>query len=248
SNRKAGQALPRLLEYAGVSFGSLGIEENCCGDQAHKTGAGDIFSELARKNEELFLRAGVRKILTVSPHCLNAFKNLYTNLRGFIDTEHYSELLDRLLAEGRLRPALEVASVVTYHDPCYLGRHNGIYEAPRRVLQSIPGLKLVEMTNNRESSLCCGGGGGGAWNDYPHRQSLGVLRVKEALGTGAEVIATACPYCIHMLNDAVRDLGVEKQIAVCDLAELLLQSVVARDEANMIGHIDLDTSREVCHV
>ncbi|MBU1397662.1 MAG: (Fe-S)-binding protein, partial [Proteobacteria bacterium] len=138
-------ALPRLLEYAGVSFGSLGIEENCCGDQAHKTGADDIFLELARKNEELFLRADVRKILAVSPHCLNAFKNLYANLRGFIDTEHYSELLDRLLAEGRLRPVLEVASVVTYHDPCYLGRHNGIYEAPRRILQSIPGLKLVEM-------------------------------------------------------------------------------------------------------
>jgi len=246
--RKAGQALPRLLEYAGVSFGSLGTEENCCGDQAHKIGAGDIFSELSRKNTELFLRADVRKILTVSPHCLNAFKNLYTDLRGFAGAEHYSELLDRLLAEGRLKPALEVASVVTYHDPCYLGRHNGIYEAPRRVLQSIPGLKLVEMTNNRESSLCCGGGGGGAWNDFPYRQNLGVLRIKEALGTGAEMIATACPYCIRMLDHAVRELRVEKQIAVCDLAELLLRSVMVRDETTVIGHIDLGISREVCHV
>ena len=246
--RKAGQALPRLLEYAGVSFGSLGTEENCCGDQAHKIGAGDIFSELSRKNTELFLRADVRKILTVSPHCLNAFKNLYTDLRGFAGAGHYSELLDRLLAEGRLKPALEVASVVTYHDPCYLGRHNGIYEAPRRVLQSIPGLKLVEMTNNRESSLCCGGGGGGAWNDFPYRQNLGVLRIKEALGTGAEMIATACPYCIRMLDHAVRELRVEKQIAVCDLAELLLRSVMVRDETTVIGHIDLGISREVCHV
>lgn len=247
-NRKAGQALPRLLEYAGVSFGTLGTEENCCGDQAHKIGAADIFSGLSRKNTELFLRADIRKILAVSPHCLNAFKNLYPDLRGFIDTEHYSELLDRLIAEGRLRPALEVASVVTYHDPCYLGRHNGIYEAPRRVLQSIPGLRLVEMTNNRESSLCCGGGGGGAWSDYPHRQNLGVLRVEEALGTGAGVIATSCPYCIRMLNDAIRELGVGKQIIVCDLAELLLQSVVTKNEANMIGHIDLGFTREVCHV
>jgi Fe-S oxidoreductase len=248
SNRKAGQALPQLLEYAGISFGTLGTEENCCGDQAHKIGAADIFSELASKNTELFLGADVQKILTTSPHCLNAFKNDYAELKGSVGSEHYTELLDHLIAEGRLKPTLEVTSTVTYHDPCYLGRHNGIYAAPRRVLQSIPGLTLVEMSSNREGSLCCGGGGGGAWNEVPLSENFGVLRVKQALATGAEVIATACPYCIRMLNDGVRKLGVENQIVVQDLAELLLQSVVIRDETGTAEYISVGVDQEVKHV
>jgi Fe-S oxidoreductase len=248
SNSKAGRALPQLLEYAGISFGTFGTEESCCGDQAHKLGAAEIFSELARQNTELFLHGGVEKILTTSPHCLNAFKNNYAELKGSVLNEHYTELLDRLLAEGRLRPTLEVASTVTYHDPCYLGRHNSIYEAPRRVLKSIPGLRLVEMANNRESSLCCGGGGGGAWNDDLAQQGFGVLRIRQALNTGAEVIATACPYCIRMLNDGVRELGVKNQIVVRDLAELLLQSVVARDERIIKERVDLGFDQEVRHV
>jgi Fe-S oxidoreductase len=236
SNREAGLALPQLLEYAGISFGTLGTEENCCGDQAHKIGAADIFSELAFKNTELFLGAGVQKILTTSPHCLNAFKNDYAELKGSVGSEHYTELLDHLIAEGQLRPTLEVTSTVTYHDPCYLGRHNGIYEAPRRVLQSIPGLTLVELASNREGSLCCGGGGGGAWSDYSPSEGFGVLRVRQALSIGAEMIATACK------------LGVENQIVVRDLAELLLQSVVMRDEASMAERVDLGFDQEVRHV
>jgi Fe-S oxidoreductase len=246
--KKAGRALAQLLEYAGVTFGTLGVEESCCGDPAHKIGAGEISAELARNNTERFLHAGVKKILTTSPHCLNVFKNNYDGLKGSVSSEHYTELLDRLVAEGRLRPILEVTGKVTYHDPCYLGRHSGIYEAPRRVLRSIPGLTLIEMVNNRESSLCCGGGGGGAWGDYlPHR-SLGILRVEEALGTGAEVIVTACPYCIRMLTDAVSQLGAEDQIVVRDLAELLLQSVMMGDEVKVTHRVDLGVDREVCHV
>jgi len=248
SNRKAGQALPQLLEYAGISFGTLGAEESCCGDQAHKIGAAEIFSELALKNTELFLRAGVKKILTTSPHCLNAFKNNYAELKASVGSEHYTELLDRLLLEGRLRPTLEVAGTVTYHDPCYLGRHNSIYKAPRRILQSIPRLKLVEMANNRESSLCCGGGGGGAWSDDTPGQNFGVLRIKEALRTGAEVLTTACPYCIRMLNKGVKELGVENQVVVKDIAELLLQSVVVKDEISIKERVDLGIDQEVRHV
>jgi Fe-S oxidoreductase len=248
SNREAGRALPQLLESAGISFGTLGTEENCCGDQAHKIGAADIFSELAFKNTELFLGAGVQKILTTSPHCLKAFKNDYAELKGSVGSEHYTELLDRLIAEGRLRPTLEVPSTVTYHDPCYLGRHSSIYDEPRRVLQSIPGLMLVEMASTREGSLCCGGGGGGAWNDVPSNENFGVLRVKQALATGAEVIATACPYCIRMLNEGVRELGAEKQIVVQDLAALLLQSVVMRDETGTAEYISVGVDQEVKHV
>ncbi len=190
----------------------------------------------------------MQKILTTSPHCLNAFKNSYVALKGSITSEHYTELFDRLITNGRLKPTLEVAATVTYHDPCYLGRHNGIYEAPRRVLQSIPGLALIEMASNKESSLCCGGGGGGAWGDAPRGLRLGELRVKEALSTGAEVIATACPYCIRMLNDAVRSLRVADRIAVRDIAELLMQSVMMKDKAKMMEHVDLGVDREVCHV
>jgi len=248
SNRAAGRVLPQLLEKAGVSFGTLGTAENCCGDQAHKIGASHIFSELALKNTDLFAGAGVKKILTASPHCLNAFRNNYAGLNGSVDIAHYTELLSRLIAENRLRPIQAVNRTVTYHDPCYLGRHNGIYEAPRRVLQSIPGLTLVEMASNRENSLCCGGGGGGAWNEAPPGQRLGVLRVQEALTTGADVIATACPYCIRMLNDAVKELGVENQIAVQDLAELLWQSVALKADANIAEHVYSGFDQEVCHV
>jgi quinone-modifying oxidoreductase subunit QmoC len=247
-NRNAGRALHQLLAHAGIAFGTLGDKEICCGDPAHRIGAGEISSALIRNNTDLFLRAGVNMILTTSPHCLNAFKNNYSGLKGSVDSQHYAELLERLVVEGRLKPLLEVAKKVTYHDPCYLGRHQGIYEAPRRVLRSIPGLMLVEMASNREGSLCCGGGGGGAWRDYPTPQHLGVLRVKEALDTGAEEIVTACPYCIRMLNDAVRQLGIEDQIGVRDLAELLWQSVVMEDEVQMTQRLDLGFAQEVCNV
>jgi Fe-S oxidoreductase len=247
-NRFAGRALCLLLEYAGIAFGTLGAEESCCGDPAHRVGADEIFSENALKNTDLFLQAGVQKILTTSPHCLNAFKNSYAGLKDHVASDHYTEVLDRLVTQGRLKPTLEVPATVTYHDPCYLGRHQGIYEAPRRVLMKIPGLTLVEMASTRENSLCCGGGGGGAWGDYPRNQRLDVLRVEEALSTGAEVIATACPYCSRMLNDAVRVLGVGDRIVVRDLAELLLQSVMMKDEAKMTERDDLGVDREVCHV
>jgi Fe-S oxidoreductase len=248
SNRKAGQALPQLLAYADIAFGILGTEQSCCGDPAFMLGAGEIFSGLASKNSELFLRAGVKRILTTSPHCLNTFKNSYAGLKASVAIEHYSEFLDQLVAQGRIIPTLEVAATVTYHDPCFLGRHQGIYDAPRRILQSIPGLTLIEMVNTKKSSLCCGGGGGGAWSDDVPSDRLGMLRVEQALSTGAEVIATACPYCIRMLNNAVRTLGVEDQIFVRDLAEILMQSVLMRDAAKMTEYVDLGVDQEVCHV
>jgi Fe-S oxidoreductase len=224
-NAKAGRALARLLQEGGVSFGLLGDEEGCCGDQARKVGAEDVFEKLARANIDLFEERGVERALVTSPHCLNAFRKDYAHLGGGPVSEHYVEVLDRLITENRLKPSKEVSRTVTYHDPCYLGRHNGIYDAPRRVLQSIPGLKLVEMPRSREESLCCGGGGGGIWAEYEVEERFAVLRVREALDTGADVIATACPYCVLMLEDAVKVLGVEKKIEILDVAELLAQSV-----------------------
>jgi Fe-S oxidoreductase len=248
ANHKAARALVQLLECAGIAYGTLGTEESCCGDPAHRIGADETFTQIALKNTDLLFQAGVKKILTTSPHCLNAFKNNYADLKGSIVSEHYTELLDRLVTQGRLKPTLQVPATVTYHDPCYLGRHQGVYEAPRRVLQSIPGLTLVEMANHKESSLCCGGGGGGAWSDYPGNKRLDVLRIEEALSTGAGVIATACPYCTRMLNEAVRALGVGDRIVVRDLTELLWQSVRMKDEAKITQRVESVIDREVCHV
>lgn len=224
-SQKAGQALVNLLKIADISFGSFGKNELCCGDIANKTGAKEIASELVEKNTNQFLEAGVQKIVTTSPHCLNAFKKDYPDLNDTIKKEHYVELLSKLISDDRLKPQKELNCKVTYHDPCYLGRYNSIYEEPRQILKSIPGLELVEMKNNRERSLCCGGGGSGAFKNQARGESLGELRINQALDEGVNIIATACPYCIRMLNEAIQKMGVQKKIAVNDVAELLIQSV-----------------------
>jgi Fe-S oxidoreductase len=223
-SQKAGIALLRLLDHAGVSYGTLGTGESCCGDLADKIGAADIAADLTRKNTEMFLTAGVAKILTLSPHCLNSFKKNYEGLEK-ITQVHSTELLDELIQKGSINPVKRLDLKLTYHDPCYLGRHSAIYEAPRRIIESIPGITLIEMQNNRERSFCCGGGGGGPWKDRLSKESLGEIRIKEAIGTGAGVIATACPYCIRTLNEAIAKLGVGNKIKVRDIAELLLESV-----------------------
>jgi Fe-S oxidoreductase len=228
-NSTAGRALVQLLAHAEVPFGTLGVKESCCGDLALQIGEAETFSALAAQNSRRFSESGVRRLMTTSPHCLHAFQKHYAELKDKrIACEHYVEVLDRLLAEGRLQATCACPSVVTYHDPCYLGRHHGIYDAPRRLLQHIPGLVLVEMANSREDSICCGGGGGGAFDPdrTPARR-----RVEEALASGAEVLATACPYCIRLLNETVETLGVGDRIAVRDVAELLLQAVSVADTA-----------------
>jgi Fe-S oxidoreductase len=225
-NHDGGNALLQLLIKAGVSFGTLGVLENCCGDHARLAGADSVFNELCRSNTGLFIQSGVKKILSSSPHCLNAFKNAYPGLKGRTEFIHYTELLDHLIKEDRIKPAFKTGLTVTYHDPCHLGRYSDIYEEPRRILTSIPELIFVEMTNNRENSLCCGGGSPNGWRGKADSGDFGVRRIEEALGTGADVVSTACPYCIRMLNEAVRRLGAGKRIKVMDVAQLLLQSVI----------------------
>jgi Fe-S oxidoreductase len=246
--QQTGISLVRLITQAGISFGTLGTQESCCGDPAHKTGSRDISANLIRRNTDLFLQSGVEKLLTTSPHCLNMFRNAYTELKGSLTAEHYTELLDHLIETGRLEPVKEIDRIITYHDPCYLGRYNGIYEAPRRILQSIPGLKLIEMPNSKERSVCCGGGGGGAWQDLPVEERLGVLRIREAMFTGAEVIVTTCPFCIRMLNQAIAELGVEGRIVVRELAELLWEAVDVKGELSRKAHVNHVIDQEVVHV
>ncbi len=223
-NRRVGQAMVSILQQAGVSFGSLGTAESCCGDQARKVGAQDVYEELESQNLALFEEHEVRNVIVASPHCLQTINREYAAKRK-VHAIHYAQLFDKLVKSGKLALSRPVEAKVTYHDPCYLGRHAGEYEAPREVLRAVPGLTLLEMPRNRERSLCCGGGGGGLWLDVPAEERFSVLRVQEAIDTGAEVIATACPYCTAMLEDAIKNLDVEDSIRVLDLAELVAQSM-----------------------
>ena len=224
-NQKAGKALLKVLKAGGVDFGILGEKESCCGDAIRKLGGEEIFGKLAGNNMALFEEKGVEKIITGSPHCYNSFIKDYSELDGHYDVVHYTQLFLDLIKEGKIRPEGKFEKRVTYHDPCYLGRHNNIYEPPRDVLKAIPGLELVEMERNRENSLCCGGGGGGVWNEIPAEERFSVLRVQEAAETGAEIIATACPYCVLMLEDALKTVGKDEEIRVMDIAEIMMESI-----------------------
>jgi len=246
-NQQAGLALPRLLDQAGISFGSLGTREQCCGDPALQMGAEGIFTALSQANQALFHERHVGTILTVSPHCYHTFKKAYTNATSAPTIAHYTQLLDHLITSGDLTPQGEVPATVTYHDPCYLGRHHGITEAPRRILREIPGLTLVEMRDNRSQSICCGGGGGCAFSQNGSGNILADVRIQQALDVQADVIATACPYCLHMLQKAADARKHSGSIRVQDIAELLFQSIEKSYNQSMPIHINLELDQEVLH-
>jgi Fe-S oxidoreductase len=224
-NQKAARALVKVLQACGVDFGVIGEKESCCGDACRKLGGEELFSRLAQANLALFEEKGVGKLLVASPHCMNAFRKDYRQIGGNLDAVHYSVLLANLLNQGKLQPKKDLHLKVTYHDPCYLGRHNGIYEPPRELIRAIPGVDLVEMRRNRDESLCCGGGGGGIWMEVPSGERFSELRVAEAEETGAEVIVAACPYCISMFEDALKTTGRSETMRVMELSELLLESL-----------------------
>lgn len=224
-NQKAARALVKVLQACGVDFGVVEERENCCGDACRKLGGEELFARLAQGNLTLFEEKEVGKLLVTSPHCMNAFRKDYQQLGGNLDVVHYSVLLANLLRQGKLEPKKDLHLKVTYHDPCYLGRHNGIYEPPRELIRAIPGVDLVEMRRNRDESLCCGGGGGGIWMEVPSGERFSELRVAEAEETGAEVLVAACPYCISMFEDALKTTGRSERMRVMELSELLLESL-----------------------
>ena len=219
--RKVAVATADILNRAGVGFGILGPLESCCGESIRKAGDEGVFRRLARENIKTFIDHGVRKILVSSPHCYHTFKNEYPEFMVQFEVVHVSQLLARLLEEGRLRIAGEAPLRVAYHDPCYLGRHNGIFDEPREVLGRIPGLELVELPDNRENSLCCGGGGGRIWMDTPKGERFSDLRVAQAVDVGAQVLATSCPYCIANFEDSRLALADSDALRVRDLTEIL---------------------------
>jgi Fe-S oxidoreductase len=215
-----------ILQQANVSFMTLGCEERCTGDPARRLGDESLFQNFKQKNIETLRAHGARKIVTHCPHCLNTLKNEYSDNAEFT-VVHHSQLLNTLVQEGKVQldPARSEQSI-TFHDPCYLGRHNGEYDAPRAVVASVPGTTLVEMERSREKSFCCGGGGGQMWLESAGRERVEGMRLAEAEGTGARTIATACPFCKIMLESASATAGKQELVQIRDIAELVNEAIV----------------------
>ncbi|MFH1933366.1 MAG: (Fe-S)-binding protein [Pseudomonadota bacterium] len=223
--KKVAKATANILNLAGVDFGILGPKENCCGESIRKTGDEELFKRLARENIKTFIDNGVKKILVSSPHCYHTFKNEYPEFMVDFEVVHISQYVFELINEGRLELTKEYGKKVTYHDPCYLGRHNGIYDEPREALNKTPGLELIEMPESRVDSLCCGGGGGRIWMETPKGERFSDLRLEQAIGVGAEVLVTSCPYCIANFEDSRLTLNVTENIEVKDITEILQEVI-----------------------
>jgi Fe-S oxidoreductase len=223
--KKVTSATVAILKQAGVDFGILGTKENCCGESIRKTGDEALFKRLARENIKTFIDAGVHKILVSSPHCYHTFKNEYTQFNVSFEVVHISQYLFQLIEQGRLHLKGDCNMSVTYHDPCYLGRHNGIYDEPRAVLGCVPGLKLVEMDESKRNSLCCGGGGGGIWTETAKGERFADLRLAQAQETGASILVTACPYCITNFEESRLALGDTPGIEIKDITEVIQEVI-----------------------
>jgi Fe-S oxidoreductase len=225
SVQRVARATAAVLKKAGVNFGILGNRANCCGESVRKAGDEAVFKQLAQNNITALEEAGVRNIIVSSPHCYHALKNEYPRLGASFEVTHVSQYLLELLKQERLKLTKEVNLKVVYHDPCYLGRHNNIYDEPREVLRSIPGLELVELADHREFSLCCGGGGGRIWMETKSGERFSDLRLNQAIETGATVLAVACPYCMLNFNDSVLTQDKGDLIEVRDIAELVQEAL-----------------------
>ncbi|HEX74414.1 MAG TPA: (Fe-S)-binding protein [Dehalococcoidia bacterium] len=222
------QAMAKLLKSAGVKFGILGSAESCCGEPARRLGNEYIFQMQAEKNIELLKGYNVKKIVTACPHCFNTLKNEYPQFGGNFEVIHHTEFIANLLKEGKLRIIKGGGGVVVYHDPCYLGRYNDIYEPPRQVLNSMPDITLVEAGQNRERSFCCGGGGGRMWLEEHIGKRISELRIEQIITTKAQTVVTACPFCLQMFDDAIKAKEAEEWLKVTDIAELVAESAIYR--------------------
>jgi Fe-S oxidoreductase/nitrate reductase gamma subunit len=221
---KVAQSIGKLLKLAGVKFGVLGTEESCCGDPARRLGNEYLYQMQVLKNIETFKAYNVKKIVTGCAHCYNTLKNEYPQFGGDFQVIHHSEYLLQLIQEGKLKVAPIPGVKVTYHDACYLGRYNNIFEPPRQVLSQIPGVTLSEISRSRERNFCCGAGGGHLWlEEQKVGERINVMRTDQAMATGAGIVATACPYCLQMFQDGIKSKAAEETMKVMDIAELLTE-------------------------
>ncbi|HZS05272.1 MAG TPA: heterodisulfide reductase-related iron-sulfur binding cluster [Blastocatellia bacterium] len=224
-NQKVTRAVAQLLTQAGVNFAILGREEKCTGDPARRIGNEFLFETLAKENTAMLNRYGVKQIVTSCPHCFNTFRHEYPQFGGHYEVWHHSEFLARLIDEGRLSTVAKADRTITFHDPCYLGRHNGVYDAPRRLVQIASKSGVVEMEQNRNNSFCCGGGGGMSFVEEPPDKRVNQERARQALETGADVVAVGCPFCMTMLEDGINARKGDRDVRVMDVAEVLWQAV-----------------------
>ncbi|MEJ2735270.1 MAG: (Fe-S)-binding protein [Anaerolineae bacterium] len=214
------RALATVFQRAGIEFGTMGIDEMCCGHEVRRIGEAEGFDDMVEGFHEMRQEFQAQRMVAVSPHCFNAFRNEYGELP--FQVQHYSQLLVELLDQGKLVLPNEVRKKVTYHDPCFLGKHNQIYDEPRHILRSIPGVEFEDLDRSRERSVCCEGGGGRMWAEGTNiEERLAHQRVRDAVDLGAEVLAVACPFCLLTLEDAVKILGLDDKLQVMDIMELV---------------------------
>jgi Fe-S oxidoreductase len=224
-NMKVSAAFGKILKAAGVNFGILGEEESCCGDPARRMGNEYLFQMQATKNIETFKRYGVKKIVVTCPHGYNMLKNEYPQFGGNFEVIHHSQYIAELIQKGRLELKKNVSEKITYHDGCYLGRHNDVYSEPRQVIKAIPEAQLREMAQRRGKSFCCGAGGGHMWMEETVGTRISEMRTEQALETKASVLATACPFCLQMFEDAIKAKEASEDITTMDIAEIVAQAI-----------------------
>ncbi|WP_338450655.1 (Fe-S)-binding protein [Niallia oryzisoli] len=225
-SQKLTQSFVRLLNHAGVKFAILGNEEKNSGDTPRRIGNEFLFQELANANIETFKKYNVKKIVTMDPHAFNTLKNEYPEFGLEAEVYHHTQLLAMLLEEGMLKPNKTLDEVITYHDSCYLGRYNNVYDAPRDILKAIPGVTLVEPERKRETAMCCGAGGGLMWMEEDTGTRINVARTEQLLETNPTIISTGCPYCLTMIGDGTKAKEVEEEVQTLDVVEILEKSVM----------------------
>ncbi len=219
--QQVAKATVKNFTNLGIDFSILGNKETCCGNEVYSLGEKGLFEILVEKNLELFDRYDIDNIITTSPHCFNAFKNRYGK---DLSVQHYTQYFADLIDKKKLEFSRKCEKVVTFQDPCFLGRHNDIYDEPRKIIESLPGVEFLELTMSRKRSVCCEGGGGRMWHDIPGER-LAEARVKDAIEIGAEIIAVACPFCLLTYDDAIKTTGTEDEIQVMDIMELVSETL-----------------------
>lgn len=223
--KKVAKATTTVLKKAQVDFGILGEKESCCGESIRKTGEEDVFKRLAKDNIKAFIDNGVKRILVSSPHCYHTFKNEYPEFMVNFEVIHITQYIHELIKEGRLELPGSYEKKVAYHDPCYLGRHNGVYDEPRQILEEVSGLELRELADSKVDSLCCGGGGGRIWMETPRGERFCDLRLEQAMDIEADTLVTACPYCISNFEDSRITMDASEKIEVKDITEIVAEAL-----------------------